>query len=522
MAVTPQTELRLLKCNLNLDNNNQLTFSNATAQYNYFNGLSHRTITDISYQRKDSYVRFPEHIDNLIEYNYVMYKNKNYSNKWFYAYITKMEYEHDNCTRIYIKTDVWQTWQFDLTFMRSFVEREHVNDDTAGKHTVPENLETGDYISCKLQPSDDNFECCSVVALTEPLILNQSVTNQRIPNGLCYYGFTDPVGPEHFIRKLSAMGKLDSVQSVFVAPKEMFTNWQDVADVAGQVSGDYYMRRQHTIEVTKVNYLANDYTPVNKKLLCFPYSFLQVSNKSGQIVNYKWENFNLLTAASINKYQFNIFEALTPGCSILARPVNYNNILNNNDDTITGGKLPIGAWTGDVYTNWLTQNGVNIGINLASAGLQVAGGIGLMATGGGGFAGAGSIASGITGIATTLGSVYEHRLLPDSAGGNVNCGDVNYEFFLYGLDFKRMSIKEEYARIIDNFFSMYGYKVNVVKTPNITGRSNWNYVKLINPNIEGYIPQEDLSEIKDLFSNGITLWHTTSHFLDYSQNNSII
>ena len=38
-AITPQTELKLLKCPIESDNRNQMNFSNATAQYNYFNGL---------------------------------------------------------------------------------------------------------------------------------------------------------------------------------------------------------------------------------------------------------------------------------------------------------------------------------------------------------------------------------------------------------------------------------------------------------------------------------------------------
>jgi hypothetical protein len=58
MAITPNTELRLIKCNLNLDNNNQLTFASAEAQYNYFNSLPHLTITQISYQRKDDILDF--------------------------------------------------------------------------------------------------------------------------------------------------------------------------------------------------------------------------------------------------------------------------------------------------------------------------------------------------------------------------------------------------------------------------------------------------------------------------------
>ena len=85
-----------------------------------------------------------------------------------------------------------------------------------------------------------------------------------------------------------------------------------------------------------------------------------------------------------------------------------------------------------------------------------------------------------------------------------------------------MSVREEYAKIIDQYFSMYGYSINEVKLPNITGRSNWNYVKTIGANIEGDIPEGDINEIKSLFNNGITLWHNTSTYLDYSQNNAII
>lgn len=148
MAITPNTNLRLLKCPIEADNKNQINFSNATAQYNYFNSLPKLSVDDddFSYQRKDSVIAYPEHIDSIMQYNYCMYQNENYSNKWFYAFITDMRYENDGLTYISIKTDVFQSWQFDLTFKASFVEREHVNDDTIGLHTVPENLDVGEVI----------------------------------------------------------------------------------------------------------------------------------------------------------------------------------------------------------------------------------------------------------------------------------------------------------------------------------------------------------------------------------------
>ena len=88
--------------------------------------------------------------------------------------------------------------------------------------------------------------------------------------------------------------------------------------------------------------------------------------------------------------------------------------------------------------------------------------------------------------------------------------------------FRKMRAKTEFLQAIDNYFTMYGYKVNLLKIPNITGRTNWNYIKTIGANILGNLPQLDLEEIKEMFNNGITLWHNTSTFLDYSQTNNIV
>ena len=140
------TDIRLVKVPIELDNKNQLTFASKTAQYTYFNSCTHIEVDDSSYQRKDNTIRYPGHIDDLIGYNYCMYKNTSYSSKWFYAFITDMRYINDSMTLVTIKTDVWQTWFDDITLKKCFVEREHVNSDNYGEHTVPENLETGEYI----------------------------------------------------------------------------------------------------------------------------------------------------------------------------------------------------------------------------------------------------------------------------------------------------------------------------------------------------------------------------------------
>ena len=154
MIVVPDSDIILVKSPLKLDNYNQLTFSNATDQFNYFNSLTKLEYDGLTYIRKDGVIRcdtkqedeFEEptgnpRFEDLLQYNYCMYKNDSYQDKWFYAFIIDCKYVNDGTTEITIDTDAFQTWQFNLNIMNSFIEREHVSDDTIGLHTIPENLE---------------------------------------------------------------------------------------------------------------------------------------------------------------------------------------------------------------------------------------------------------------------------------------------------------------------------------------------------------------------------------------------
>ena len=550
MAVTPDTEIRLIKSNLDLDENNQINFSNATAQYNYFNSLTHTSITGASYQRKDNYIRYPAHIDSIIEYNYCMYKNTHYKNKWFYAYITRMEYENDNCTRIYIKTDVFQTWQFDLTYKRSFVEREHVNSDTIGEHTIPEGLETGEYIvnsnptyiahyssSGTDNAGSDSYVCVAVTDFPTSTPLSDTVTKcvNGIFNGCIYLVATGSTSSDvatslnNYFKWYADAGKLDYIQSVFMIPKTLLyfnnTTQINIITVGGHAysyvkpsDGSYRFIDDVTISI---NTTINGYTPKNKKLFTREYNNILVSNQAGTDVVMAYEDFTSHTP------KFTAVGAISPGCSVKLVPLNYKLIADSAtskrcyDFGIVGPKYPVCSWVGDTYTNWLTQNSVNNTFNMIAGATGIAVGATMLATGAGAVAGTGALVGGITTVSNTLTQVYQHSVAPDQTVGNISAGDVTWSDGKALFTIYQMCIRQEYAKIIDNFFSMYGYKVNTLKVPNITGRTNWNYVKLINPNIEAYIPQEDLQEIKRMFSNGITIWHNTSTFLDYSQSNNI-
>ena len=142
------SEVRLLHVPLENDYKHTLFFLDRESQTNYFLSKTVKTQTECYYQRKDNIIKFDACVDDLLVANYVMYKNKAHSNKWYYAFITDMVYRNDAMTEISIETDVMQTWlrDYDYTIKPSFIEREHVASDIIGEHTFPEQLETGDYI----------------------------------------------------------------------------------------------------------------------------------------------------------------------------------------------------------------------------------------------------------------------------------------------------------------------------------------------------------------------------------------
>lgn len=82
--------------------------------------------------------------DQCLQANYIAFQNKDYSNKWFFAFIEDIVYKGDNNTEIIYKIDSWSTW-FDYWQKKPcYINRQHVNDDTIGKHTIPENLDVGE------------------------------------------------------------------------------------------------------------------------------------------------------------------------------------------------------------------------------------------------------------------------------------------------------------------------------------------------------------------------------------------
>lgn len=563
MVIVPNSRIRLLKSPIELDNRNQLTFSNETAQRNYFLSLPYLEYDNCTYQRKEGVIRYetePNGItyEDLLGYNYCMYQNTAYNDKWFYAFITDVRYINDGMTEIKIDTDVIQTWKFEINYKKSFIEREHTNDDTIGSNLIPEDLDFGEFVNATYSEdtavSNNNYICVmstkdigdgSAVFSTKGCLLN------GIYNGLNYAFFEDEtvngvnvtawwVANKYIDYFATTTGlNVEDVIAVFMCPKSLLGNNKQQRHFWKTGDTGYYWWEPtgSTTPVMMQNYIVRDiftmaggYTPRNKKLLCYPYRYLLATNNTGETVIYQYEYFARdIDVQGRNQLKFKTYGDISQGCSMKCVPQNYKNLTNDNYiEAINYSKFPIGAWVGDSYTNWLTQNAVNhkiqefTGIAKATAGaIQLGAGV-MVGSPSGAEGGTGNLVNGINQIVGVALDKYEHSFMPSQANGNLNVGDVNFSLGLNDITFYHMSITPQYCNVIDQFFDMFGYKVHQVKYPNIEGRLNWNYVKTLGLNITGDIPQEDMQKIKNIFDNGVTFWHNPETFLDYSQSNTIV
>lgn len=290
----------------------------------------------------------------------------------------------------------------------------------------------------------------------------------------------------------------DNIFAIYIVPKIILTDltvdenkvWNGCPALNG------------TWTIPKISSL-NGYIPKNNKLFCYPYTGLILSNNNGSSNVLRFEDFET------SDCEFEVKGVATIGTSVKCSPRYYKNHGQGGfeEEGIIAGKFPTLGWSRDGYGNWLSQNAINVGLGVVLGTMQTV---------------TGNVSEGLTTLGTTLKQVTEAQLLPNSSRGNLNAGDIQTASKQNTFRTYTMSIKQEYAKIIDNFFSMYGYLVNTVKIPNLNTRTNWNYIKTNNANLVGDIPQKDLEELKEMFNRGVTIWHNENTFLDYSQNNTII
>lgn len=350
MYIVPNTTIYLLNnIPLNKSYEHTVYYPDRDTQAQAFMAYRKYTLTDYSYQRSQlGTIRVALKYEQLIDCNYLMFKNTNFENKWFYAFITGIGYVSNDVTDVYYDLDVMQTWCYDYEFLPTFVDRQHSKKDALYENTQPEGLELGaDYdrntkLTYNTCGDGDNMDFL-ILATTNPTGGHPSA---GVSNGIIFSIYQYQGKSADVIAKLNQFinnGLESNVVGIYTCPKNS-------GEVKSYTTGGSY---------------SSGYTPRNKKLLCYPYCFITVNNHLGQEMELHYENFR----ASGNKlpdkdypFTFVLMNTILPIPQSNLVPSNYLFYGGTSQsalliyEKISYDVYPTGAFSGDTFKVWLAQN----------------------------------------------------------------------------------------------------------------------------------------------------------------------
>lgn len=559
LSFTPDSNIRLLSgVPLSKDNQHTRLFESESQQSNYFLGKVKRGSSGASYVKKDSIIRIDENAENLFDANYLMFQNANYSNKWFYAFVTNVEYKSPNTTWIHYEIDVMQTWLFDYQLKASFIDREHTILKENGLpviNTIDEGLNYGNaYLTTKqlqveqipnilfaiittkvkLEVGKDNDQFYEGTFYGSPSTLNHYIIpfstlnlNASGEMPLMYFNDDNLVNLEQFYSTIATKPELqDQIVSIsftgFVpydisyvlgtdGALEFSSNQLEVTRIEGigilrpktHVGSRALLK---TITEDKYSFLP-DYNET--KLLMYPYSFAEITDQKGEKIEVHLED---ILGNTPQQLKLTILSSISnmPKTAVLVD--NYNEgesspihelekalITNDVQDVpiISDYTATYLQGNKNSHNQSLTNAGVNFASNMVSAGM--------MANPYMAISSGTSLLTTVSTLSAKMKDINNHPASLKNMGKNANFDISNGN---NGIFINYKTIKPEYRKKLEGYFKLFGYKVNEVKVPNLRTRQNWNYIKTAGVTINGSIIQTDLDKIKKIFDNGITFWHT--------------
>lgn len=482
--------------------------------------------SDYTYQRVDNSIVVPFNAEKLYGYNYCMFKNGNYGDRWFYAFIVNCEYVNPESTRLTLATDYMQTWFLDCEVHSCFVEREHVNDDTIGAHIKDEGMSTGEMV-CTYEKYDEPplYTCvsCAVEPLTDGTYVNNGGdVYEGVTCGTALSLFDAVPGMQlgefrNFMKALADNGQQDAIAAIYMVPGYVLPGIADKENGYGSwVSGDNEPAREDTVSYELGFTTLDGYTPKNNKLYCYPFEYGEATNLNGanqQFALEFWDKKGVM--------EFRRTGGVDRSAGMVYLPLGYNGLEVNWESAINMPSYPSCSWVYQTYQNEWGQSKVSLldgalqynSMTEAQVARTAASGIAGIASkaAGGDFLGA--LASTV-GAADSLAQVEEglqkKQRQPNTERGGTNSSVTLANIGGYKLGIRKWTVRAEIARQIDGFFSMYGYNVSTIKQPNLRGRESWNYVKTQGANVVGSAPAPALQAMSALLDRGVTFWHVNA------------
>lgn len=552
MSTIPNTTLYVGVVPWNSDLKNVQSYNSRAEQISAIQGLLTHKYEHINIIRRDSDLILKGVNEDLTLCNYLIYQNKDISDKWYFAFIDNVQYNSLNSVIISHTIDVWQTYQFDITYYKNLILRAHVakSSDTVGrwlapepisvapeferKHTVFNNLSwTPQYVlhsTSVYNPHTKKYEykgngTGATLSSEYGKFVDSDADVQSVINN---YGRKSPdeiiedagskVNWKDILKSfLSGGTSVDSYNAILGLHGS--TSVAELQDHRNELIGLYAIpawvhdgtNKYATNDITSksvsvtlpTSTLACGYAPRNKKMLsslCKAYLFY---NENGFKLPLKPE----------------LFTSGTPSFTVKSTELSTNGFIlqigSYADYTAKTNKL---SYKCENRIGYDANTGLDKVLNGLTATVGVVNAVGSVAS----QAFAGNVGGAVQGA---VGAAQQSINMIDALGQRgVNTGasgDIMSITEKRAMPvFADVSPTEAQCRYIDDYLDVYGYAINEIGkiSSYMKNRSNWNYIQVANCNIKVSAPNDDVNKLKQMFESGVTIWH--KNFGDYDQTNN--
>lgn len=299
------------------------------------------------------------------------------------------------------------------------------------------------------------------------------------------------------------------------------------------------------------------YTPKNNKLFTYPYIYLLACSSEGETQTYRFEWFN----NEHKYYEFELTACAVPLPICCMSPKNYylaDGTYNKVSGIVISNFQQIPLFT-DSYKEYVAKNRYRENMAMTNAVLSgvnnvvspivssaITGDLAL-----GTPTAVTSVFSSMSSFASAATNIYQKifektkrneiaKLTPPGLIGQIGTPDLKVYLEKFGYYLLTMGIDSQHAKMIDDYFTRYGYKLASNIKPsrnNNKHRKNFTFIKTIECNLAinqhgdtstGFtMSQEDEKAIEAIYNNGVRFWYGTDskgrrYYKDYSVPNEIV
>lgn len=502
---------------------------------------------------------------NFYSTDYIMFNNNEVigseteSTRWYYAFVTNVEYVDNDCVRIHYKIDNIQTWIIPVLqgLKRCYLLRMHSADDTLYTNVEAEEVDIGheyQYESCGWEniakkplynpardgkytgiyanwypsvarpyPNDTELNIANIGGIPSPINIESFhyFSSDDESDNTAFRNYMRNLKPEQF----------EEIVDMFMYPEALISNTYSGKTITEEASKP----GKAGFNPWAVPGSEDDpWEPKNKKLYTYPYCFLSVTNNAGVVKEFKFEYFNREQDVA----RFDISGTYTVNPEFYCSARSYDNIASHNAaSTLTLSGVPKIPWITDSYKIYMAQNAASINAENTIGAFDLGMGLlkGMVFGFGGilmgileedpqqaansGFSAIDSFANPIKSMARRGAKYSDAKTMTTNAKG-VSQSNAMYINGLFGFSAYYTKLTKHFAKRVDDFFSMFGYAQNRVGSINIFSRPHWNYIQAVNVAIPAECTPEARRDWEAVLAKGITFWNPGTKIGSYHLDNS--